>query len=757
MLLGYDTCKVGDFGFSVCMDGIEVFETNSDKIPVRWTAPESIQDGRYYLQSDVWAFGVVLQELYNRGQLPWKGFNNGQVVKAVLSGQRLPPTMGCPREVYGLMMATWHPKPQSRPNFEYIYETLLDIAESVERKSNVCTDPDDMLQFMYIDTGDQAMDGLATPAPGTPRTFDPISTPNSPVAILQQAVASFGLDVGAGATSAPPSPSALSVTAPTSMPPSPTMSARSGSRAASVSPIVPSSGGESPDKEEEGSGNRRRRWKKRPGRLSLGNALDEAEAAPALPPSDRPITQEECWKIINSPVPLTPRASKHATTTAFSEDSGADAVPPPPPPRTPDIRTAPLTWDALMNKAPAATPGTPTPGGGLHSHRGSRAPDPAALESGSGAASTPQTPSALARAFSPLMGLVNRLRSPRTSVDHSGSRAGGLHAAKVSPRHSLAGINSPLGRPLNPASSVGTPIITAAGELPAGDTSFGSFTGLGDLPPPPSALLDGGEEQGPGLETGPGLPGNRGRSSLSPAASPSSPLMRSPARNSRPQMRQPSPLRNAIQSSALAKAGGAPKLGPATAEEEQDEEDDDDNSSDTNSLAGYEGMAQYRHLIRARQQPRSSSTAALARLVAGGGSPSTLDLTVEAPAGSPRSLSQAPSLSTQSSQESLGYVRPENVAEAVSSLHRESLGLSVGLGDHKAQSLVVRRNPTNLTKHLPMRQSLDSRRSSGPTLSGSTLRELSDSGAHKYIRPLGSKDLSAVIYGDAAEESVDGT
>lgn len=66
------TCKVGDFGLSRALEN-EEYQATSRQIPIRWTAPESIEFNRYNEASDVWSFGVVSWEIYTRGAIPYAG------------------------------------------------------------------------------------------------------------------------------------------------------------------------------------------------------------------------------------------------------------------------------------------------------------------------------------------------------------------------------------------------------------------------------------------------------------------------------------------------------------------------------------------------------------------------------------------------------------------------------------------------------------------------------------------------------------
>jgi len=41
------------------------------KFPVKWTAPEAIDNGKYTIKSDVWSFGILLYEIMTFGQTPY--------------------------------------------------------------------------------------------------------------------------------------------------------------------------------------------------------------------------------------------------------------------------------------------------------------------------------------------------------------------------------------------------------------------------------------------------------------------------------------------------------------------------------------------------------------------------------------------------------------------------------------------------------------------------------------------------------------
>lgn len=48
-------------------------------LPVRWMSPEAVKYGRYTTESDVWAYGVVLWEIFTYGRQPYYGHSNEEV------------------------------------------------------------------------------------------------------------------------------------------------------------------------------------------------------------------------------------------------------------------------------------------------------------------------------------------------------------------------------------------------------------------------------------------------------------------------------------------------------------------------------------------------------------------------------------------------------------------------------------------------------------------------------------------------------
>jgi len=119
------TVKISDFGLSRDIYAADYYRVQSKALlPVRWMPPESIMYGKFSSESDVWAFGVLLWEIFSYGLQPYYGYNNGEVMEMVRCRQLLPCPDDCPSIMYALMIECWHEMPSRRPTFREIHGRL---------------------------------------------------------------------------------------------------------------------------------------------------------------------------------------------------------------------------------------------------------------------------------------------------------------------------------------------------------------------------------------------------------------------------------------------------------------------------------------------------------------------------------------------------------------------------------------------------------------------------------------------------------
>ncbi|GLD55566.1 insulin-like growth factor 1 receptor isoform X1 [Lates japonicus] len=121
------TVKIGDFGMTR-----DIYETDYYRkggkglLPVRWMSPESLKDGVFTTNSDVWSFGVVLWEIATLAEQPYQGLSNEQVLRFVMEGGLLEKPQNCPDMLFELMRMCWQYNPKMRPSFVEIISSIKD-------------------------------------------------------------------------------------------------------------------------------------------------------------------------------------------------------------------------------------------------------------------------------------------------------------------------------------------------------------------------------------------------------------------------------------------------------------------------------------------------------------------------------------------------------------------------------------------------------------------------------------------------------
>uniref|UniRef100_A0A1B6GL01 Tyrosine-protein kinase n=1 Tax=Cuerna arida TaxID=1464854 RepID=A0A1B6GL01_9HEMI len=115
--------KVADFGLA----REENFNLDCGKLPIKWTAPEALKQGKFSNKSDMWSFGILLWEIYSFGRVPYPRIPLADVVKHVEKGYKMEAPEGCPPEVYEMMRQAWDLLPEKRPTFKEVKAKLAQL------------------------------------------------------------------------------------------------------------------------------------------------------------------------------------------------------------------------------------------------------------------------------------------------------------------------------------------------------------------------------------------------------------------------------------------------------------------------------------------------------------------------------------------------------------------------------------------------------------------------------------------------------
>ncbi|XP_032481813.1 tyrosine-protein kinase Fer isoform X3 [Lagenorhynchus albirostris] len=123
--------KISDFGMSRQEDGGVYSSSGLKQIPIKWTAPEALNYGRYSSESDVWSFGILLWETFSLGVCPYPGMTNQQAREQVERGYRMSAPQHCPEDIFKIMMKCWDYKPENRPKFTELQKELTVIKKKI--------------------------------------------------------------------------------------------------------------------------------------------------------------------------------------------------------------------------------------------------------------------------------------------------------------------------------------------------------------------------------------------------------------------------------------------------------------------------------------------------------------------------------------------------------------------------------------------------------------------------------------------------
>ncbi|XP_035774080.1 vascular endothelial growth factor receptor 1-like [Anopheles albimanus] len=111
--------KICDFGLARSIYRRNNYKKKGeDPLPFKWLALECISDNVFSLSSDVWAYGIVLWELFSLAQIPYPGFDaNEQLYHKLRDGYRMDKPQYANQNIYDLMLNCWYVNPEARPSF----------------------------------------------------------------------------------------------------------------------------------------------------------------------------------------------------------------------------------------------------------------------------------------------------------------------------------------------------------------------------------------------------------------------------------------------------------------------------------------------------------------------------------------------------------------------------------------------------------------------------------------------------------------
>ena len=117
------TVKLADFGNTKSLD----VQMTKQKGTFQWMAPEVIRGNKYTEKSDVFSFGIIMNELVTRVP-PYKGVDKKDVARKVVNNPDYRPPFNpkkVPKDWADLMIKCWQHDENKRPDFNQVIDALL--------------------------------------------------------------------------------------------------------------------------------------------------------------------------------------------------------------------------------------------------------------------------------------------------------------------------------------------------------------------------------------------------------------------------------------------------------------------------------------------------------------------------------------------------------------------------------------------------------------------------------------------------------
>lgn len=120
--------KIADFGLSKTLEKNQTaFKEALKEAPLAWLAPECIQrESEFSSKTDVWAFGVVIFEVYNNGAKLFDGEEDTAIIRKIKRAN-MPSIDNRTKlaSMQAVLSSIWTRKPDDRPDFQKVLEQLV--------------------------------------------------------------------------------------------------------------------------------------------------------------------------------------------------------------------------------------------------------------------------------------------------------------------------------------------------------------------------------------------------------------------------------------------------------------------------------------------------------------------------------------------------------------------------------------------------------------------------------------------------------
>ncbi|VDO83844.1 unnamed protein product [Schistosoma margrebowiei] len=113
-------CKITDLGLARDCYAADYYRLHphSLMLPIRWMPLDSIIYGKFTIESDIWAFGVLMWEVWSGGMRPYSAYSDPEVLDLIRSRQLLSCPQHCSTNIYMFITSCWNEEIERRPTFK---------------------------------------------------------------------------------------------------------------------------------------------------------------------------------------------------------------------------------------------------------------------------------------------------------------------------------------------------------------------------------------------------------------------------------------------------------------------------------------------------------------------------------------------------------------------------------------------------------------------------------------------------------------
>uniref|UniRef100_A0A914DQL8 receptor protein-tyrosine kinase n=1 Tax=Acrobeloides nanus TaxID=290746 RepID=A0A914DQL8_9BILA len=129
LLMENRIAKITDFGLCcTCDDATLSYQASlQKKLPMRWLSLEALLHRTFSEKSDVWAFGILMHEVFSGGKVPYATMEADEILEFLKSGKRLECPGMAADEVYEIMCSSWEENVETRISFSELSTKLRSI------------------------------------------------------------------------------------------------------------------------------------------------------------------------------------------------------------------------------------------------------------------------------------------------------------------------------------------------------------------------------------------------------------------------------------------------------------------------------------------------------------------------------------------------------------------------------------------------------------------------------------------------------